>query len=160
MANQGTPVTIAGATYFVPTQSENPPWGDDLHDAVVALADAASSVNPPGTILLTTFSIANNISSVSNVTGASFDNSLIQSFELSYSLYRGTSTSEGAQVGTLSGTFNRIASTWDMSNEFNGQGGVVFSITSGGQIQYTSSNMGGSSYMGTMKFTATVFSQS
>lgn len=159
MANQGTPVVISGSTYYVPVAGQNPQWGDDLHDTVVALATVSGSINPPGSITPTSFNLANNVSSAANITGATFDVSLVQSFELTYSIYRSTSINEAPQAGTLTGTFHRIANTWDMANEFNGNGGIVFSITAGGQIQYTSSNMSGTSYAGVIKFSATAILQ-
>jgi hypothetical protein len=159
MANQGTPVVINGSTFYIPVAGQNPQWGDDLHDTVVALATVAGAINPPGTITPTSFTLANNVASAANITGASFDVSLIQSFELSYSIFRSTSSNEGAQTGKLTGTFKRMANTWDMANEFNGTAGIVFSITNVGQIQYTSSNLAGSSYAGIIKFSATAILQ-
>jgi len=159
MANQGTPVVINGETYYVPVSGQNPQWGSELHDVVVALATVSGSINPPGSIPLTSFNLANNVSSASNLTGATFDVSLIQSFELNYSIYRSTSITEGSQGGTLSGTYKRMANTWDMANEFNGLAGIVFSITNGGQIQYTSSNLSGTFYAGVIKFSATAILQ-
>ena len=155
----GTPVTISGTTYNVPVQSQSPAWGDDLHDVVVALAAAANSSAGPSDLPMTSFTIANNTSSVANVTGASFDTTLVRSFILQYSIYRATTTTEKCETGTLYGSYKSTAATWDLAQTYSGDSGVVFTITSGGQIQYTSTNFGGASYSGKLKFYANAFLQ-
>lgn len=159
MANQGTPIVISGATFYVPTQSESAPWGDDLHDTVVALAEAVASTSGSSGIPLTTFQLANNQSSSANLTGFSFDVSQVRSFIAQYSLYRATSISEESEVGTIYGTYSSVAATWDFSPQLGGSSTISFSITSGGQVQYTSGNLSGSSYQGQIKFMAVVFLQ-
>jgi hypothetical protein len=70
-------------------------------------------------------------------------------------VYRQTDTalSALAQAGQLRGVFNTQSSTWFMSDDYSGQNsGVAFSILSSGQIQYTSSNIAGANYVGSMKY--------
>lgn len=56
----------------------------------------------------------------------------------------------GAPVGTK----------WSMGRVFFGDdAGMVFSMTDAGQMQYTSTNLNGTDYSGTMKFEATVTQQ-
>ena len=104
----------------------------------------------------TSFTIANNISSATNITSLLFSGITYRSFILDYSIYRSTATASSAvaQVGQLRGVYNTQSSTWYLSDDYSGQNaGVTFSITSSGQIQYTSSSIAGSSYSGTMKYT-------
>ena len=160
MANQGTPVVILGSTYYVPVASQDPNWGSDLHDTVVALADASSASSGPADIPTTSFSLANNTASPSNVTSAVFSTTLVRSFIMSYSIYISTTTTEHSANGTLYGNYKSTAATWDLAETYTGSdSGVTFSITSGGQIQYTTTNVGGSSYSGKLKFNAKVFLQ-
>lgn len=103
----------------------------------------------------TSFTIANNQSSAASVTSLLIDGVSTRSFILDYSIYRQTDTalSAVAQVGQLRGVYNTQSSTWFMSDDYSGQNsGVTFSIQPSGQIQYTSSNITGTNYVGSMKY--------
>lgn len=103
----------------------------------------------------TEFTIANNVAVATNVTDLLFDGALNRAFMLDYSIYRQTDTASSAvaQVGQLRGVYNTQSTTWYLSDDFAGQNaGVTFSITSGGQIQYTSTDIAGANYVGTMKY--------
>jgi hypothetical protein len=102
------------------------------------------------------FSIANNQTLPANITGLIFDPALFRGVEIKYSLYRQTDTilSAKAQMGQLRFVYNTQLSTWFISDDFAGQNaGVEFSINnSTGQIRYTSSEILGSTYVGTLKY--------
>lgn len=103
----------------------------------------------------TSFTIANNQSSAASITGLLFDPISTRSFSLDYVIYRQTDTASSAlaQVGQLRGVYNTQASTWFMSDDFSGQNAAVtFSIQPSGQIQYSSSNIAGANYVGSLKY--------
>jgi hypothetical protein len=100
------------------------------------------------------FTIANN-QATTNVTGLLFDGISTRSFILDYSIYRKTDTAASAlaQVGQLRGVYNTQTSTWFMSDDYSGQNaGVTFSILTSGQIRYSSTNIAGANYSGTLKY--------
>lgn len=154
-----TTVVIAGTTYNIADQGLSPPWGQDQHDLLVAITTQLNSIVGSSDIGLTTFTIANNTSSVANVTGLSFDTSTVRSAIAQYSIYRNSSTTETSECGQIYATYKSVAGTWEIAQSYTGSSGVVFSITSAGQIQYTSTNFSGISYTGTMKFTGKSFLQ-
>jgi hypothetical protein len=97
------------------------------------------------------FSSANNQSSAANVTGFAFANATVRSFKAIASVYINATSSlyesfelTGIQRG--SGWLLQVSSMGDVS-------GIIFSITSSGQIMYTSTNIAGFS-AGTIKFRA------
>lgn len=103
----------------------------------------------------TSFTIANNQSSAANVTGLLIDGVSTRSFILDYSIYRQTDTASSAlaQVGQLRGVYNTQSASWLMSDDFSGQNaGVTFTILNSGQIQYTSTNIAGANYVGSLKY--------
>lgn len=104
----------------------------------------------------TSFSIANNQTSAANITGLVFNPSLFRSVKLEYSLYRQTddALSARAQVGQLRFVYNTQAATWLLSDDFAGQdAGVSFEVDDiTGQVKYTSSNISGANYVGTLKY--------
>lgn len=109
-----------------------------------------SKVN--GDIVPTTFAITNNQSTPANVTGFSFSNGTVFGFDALVVVYIVADTSK-YEVYKLLGI--QKTGGWDMSYITTGDSsGVVFTITSVGQIQYTSPNSSGFS-SGAIKFRAT-----
>ena len=97
--------------------------------------------------------IDNNQVSVANVSNLVFDGAVAKKFIVDYGLYRSTDTTSLAQAGRLRGVYNEEDAEWYLSDDYSGQNaGVTFSITNGGQIQYTSSNMSGTGYVGTLEY--------
>lgn len=122
-----------------------------------ALAVKTYADNIPSSIIVsqTSFTIANNQSSAANITGLLFSPTLFRSVKIEYALYRQTDTagSARAQMGQLRFVYNTQAASWFVSDDFAGQdAGVTFSITSSGQIQYTSTNISGTNYSGNLKY--------
>ena len=103
----------------------------------------------------TSFTIANNQAAAASITGLLIDGVSTRGFILEYSIYRQTDTalSALAQLGQLRAVYNSQSSTWFMSDDYSGQNsGVTLTIQPSGQIQYTSSNIAGANYVGTMKY--------
>lgn len=153
------PVNINGTTYNLPTQSESPPWGDDLDALLQALIAVSTSAIGPADILTTNFTVANNVAAPTNVMGLSFDTSTVRSAIVSYSIYRSSSTTEMSEAGQMLLTYKSTAGTWELAQYDVGSSGVTFTITNAGQVQYTASNFGGINYVAKMKFKATTFLQ-
>ena len=105
------------------------------------------------------FTLVNNQTSAADITSLIFNPSTYRGFKVEYSIYRETSTvgSGAAQIGQLRGIYNTKLAEWYLSEDFSGNSsGIEFSITSAGQIQYTSSDFdainGSPSYIGTLKY--------
>jgi hypothetical protein len=104
-----------------------------------------------GDINETSFSVVNNQSVAANVTGLAFANASVRSFEALVSVY----------IDATSGLFESIklqgiqkTSSWSMSQTSVGDASLItFSITTAGQIQYTSASYPGF-VSGTIKFRA------
>lgn len=94
-----------------------------------------------GDIDETSFSASNNQSSVADVTGFAFANGTVRSFSALVSVSI-DATSDLFEQFTLEGI--QKSSGWEMSSSSLGDNsGVEFSITSGGQVQYTSTDVSG-----------------
>jgi hypothetical protein len=91
----------------------------------------------------TSFAAANNQNVAANVTGLAFANATVRGF-IAWITVTITSSSPGQQAFTffeLKGVQN--ATGWRLNSSYVGDNsGVAFSITSAGQIQYTSPNTG------------------
>jgi len=99
-----------------------------------------------GDIDQTSFPASNNQSSAANITSFVFSNAVTRGFEAVVTIERGSTYAEY----TLKGI--QKSSSWEMSQDYIGDDtGIAFSITSSGQIQYTSTNTG---FGATIKFRA------
>lgn len=114
---------------------------------------AAVAAGSTGDIVQTSFSAANNQSSAANVTGLAFANGSVRSAEVLYSIAL-SATSSKFEVGKL--LLVQRGSDWQLSQQYAGDNaGFVFTVTSAGQVQYTSPNSAGFS-SATIKFRAIV----
>lgn len=152
-------VTINNTTYTLPLQADEAPWGSDLSDIIQALIDVANTVTSPGDISTTTFVLANNQASTAPVTGLAFDPALVRSATVTYSIYRSTTTDEVAEHGVMLIAYKSTDNSYEIARYSVGDAGVEFSIPSTGQAQFTSSNLAGASYAGSLKFNAKAFVQ-
>jgi hypothetical protein len=127
--------------------------GITITNSAGGITIAASAQGATGDIAMTTFSGANNVTTAANVTGLAFANASVRSFVAQVSVYIAATTSlyelfqlTGIQNGT--GWYLAVSSTGDTS-------GYSFSITTAGQVQYTSTNVTGFT-SGNVRFRAQV----
>lgn len=91
----------------------------------------------PGDIGETSFTAADNQAAPDDVVGLAFANATVQSFEALVSIVRDATY----EVYKLNGI--QKASSWEMEQSAVGDDtGIVFSITTAGQVQYTSTSTG------------------
>lgn len=113
------------------------------------------ATSSPGDLPEGTFSSSNNVASPTNVTGFSFANATVRGFDAIVTVFI-DATSDLFEEFKLQGI--QKGSLWEMSTSSTGDdSGVTFSITTSGQIQYTSTNVAGFT-AGTIKFRAQTLS--
>lgn len=133
------------ATNYTPTDTSVKGHLDGIDTALVA--------GVSGDIALTSFSAANNQVAAANVTGFAFANGTVRSFRALVSVAI-DATSDLFEQFTIDGI--QKSASWEISVVSVGDNsGITFSITSAGQIQYTSSNVTGF-VSNTIKFRAQV----
>lgn len=96
-----------------------------------------------------TFTVANNQVAAANVTGLLFDSTRELAVRVLGRLKRSTSLTSFIEMVELLAVYD--GTDWKL--EFRGShddSGVEFSITSGGQVQYTSTNITGTGYQGSL----------
>lgn len=93
------------------------------------------------------FNLENNQSSPANIAPLAFDNQITSHAVIEYFVQRIHSTpSENLQAGRLTVFYRYNTFDWVLTNTTEGSSGspgVTFSITSTGQIQYTTTNISG-----------------
>ena len=99
--------------------------------------DAGKLIASAGDINETQFTAADNQATPANVTGLAFANGTVRSFEVLLSIVRGSTYAQYRLNGIQRG------SDWAMTQSDVGDvTGLTFTITSAGQIQYTSTSTG------------------
>lgn len=94
-----------------------------------------------GDIRETSFSAANNQTTSANVTGLAFNNAIVRSFDAHISVEI-DATSNLYEIYNIRGVQKDAG--WNITITSSGDdSGIDFTITSTGQVQYTSSNVGG-----------------
>jgi len=136
--------SLAGNSYFLDEDDMN---SDDAtkvpsQQSVKAYVDSqVGGVGSAGDISETSFAAANNQAAAANVTGLAFANGVVRSFKALVSVEI-DATADLYESYELMGI--QKGSGWDMSIESVGdESNIVFSITSAGQVQYTSANEAG-----------------
>jgi hypothetical protein len=123
-------------------------WFNALKNAGAALEGFLGG----GFVGETSFSIANN-TGPSDVTGLVLAQATYKSAILFVEVRRKTDSTEAISVGMLKLYYRAATSDWALVDELSGdEDGVTFTITAAGQLQYTTDNMAGSGYTGTMKY--------
>ncbi len=110
-------------------------------DAGTDWAVAGAAITPVGDIPETPFAAANNQAAAADVTGLVFANASVRSFKAEVSVYI-NATGALYEKFTLEGV--QRGANWVMSSASVGDtSNFVFSITTAGQVQYTSGNEAG-----------------
>jgi hypothetical protein len=102
--------------------------------AIAAGGGGGGSVPSP-----TTFSLLANQPAPANVTALSYNPVTDLGFILEYTIYATGSPSDFPVIGRLRGIYNTTGGYWETSTDYAGvDGGFTLSITTLGQVQYTS----------------------
>lgn len=153
-------LVVNNNTFAYPIPGDEPGWGEGATDWAVEVTGVLDSLQGSNDIPQTSFTVANNTSSVADVVGLLFNPAQVRSAVVEYSIYRKTDSNELAEKGTLEIIYKNggtIGSKWTLGRVFFGDdGGMLFTMTDAGQVQYTSTNLAGTNYTGTMHFSARV----
>lgn len=158
-------LTVNNTPYEYPASGDEPGWGEAATGWAQEVTDVLNSILTSDDILQTTFTVANNISVATNVTGLSFNIASARAAFVEYSIYRksDSTTSGTAESGVMHLIYDTSAasgSRWTLVvSGIAGNAGVTFTITDAGQIQYKSTDIGATNYNGVMKFTARTLQQ-
>jgi len=149
-------VTIKGLGFTIPETGERD-WGTEVTSWIQQISSAVSDLTVAGDVKLISVSVSNNQGSVANIENLNFDTATIRHAIVEYAVYRVTTTEELSQTGNLYLTYKSNANTWEIVDNAVGDAEITFTITNAGQVQYVTTNMGGSSYTGKMSFRGRVF---
>jgi hypothetical protein len=105
----------------------------------------------------TYFKLVNNQSTDADIDGLSFDSRRESQATIDYLIQRVTDSVELIESGIMIAVFRPTLAAWDifdLGTPGPDNGGVTFSITAGGQVQYTSTNVAGTEAISKITFRA------
>jgi hypothetical protein len=149
-------LTIGNDEFEFPIEGENPGYGSEITDWAETVTEALSTVQKPNDIVTTSATIVNTPGTYS-VPGFTFSTTEVISISCRYSVNRTTTgpTATYVETGFIEGYYD--GTNWGISVRSIADAQLKFSITSGGQIQYTiASPLPGSSHTGLIVFEAKV----
>lgn len=154
-------LTVNNIPYAYPVSGDEPGWGGDATGWAEGVTNVLSDLLGPNDILETAFNIANGQGpAAADITGLVFNSASVRAAQINYSIYRQTTTTSADETGVIQIKYNNFTGAWSIQ-QFNilGSGGVNFSITAGGQVQYTSTLLGGTGVTSILKFRAKTLQQ-
>ena len=134
-------VQIGSDIFNIPVEGEGAGWGEELTDFFKAIGDSLATVQNAGDILPTSFALANNQTSYSNITGLNFDTAQVISTEVDYFIKRiyDSGASVVVETGKMLGYYD--GTDFVIARDQVGDTGITIDVTSAGQFQYKSSNL-------------------
>jgi len=97
--------------------------------------------------------ILNSQASPVNVTGLVFDKLKVRAAQYFYEILQSTASANLQEIGSFFVKYNSASDTWSVhTNQQGDSSGIEFSISSSGQVQYTSGTLAGSGYAGEATF--------
>ena len=152
---------VNNTPYQYPTSGDEPGWGGDATGWAVGVTNVLNDIVGPDDILETAFNVANNQSTAANVTGLIFNTASVRAAVIQYAIFRisDSNPSGQAESGEIHIVYDNLAGWSITQGDINGEAGVTFTILPSGQVQYTSTDIGSTNYVGDMKFRARALQQ-
>jgi hypothetical protein len=129
----------------------SPDWWNALRTAGMELEGIVGAAVAP-----TAFTFANNTAVAANVTGLLFSSASYKSAKAWVNVRRTTASNKAFSEVEIWLYYDTVLSSWVLADvvEHGAASGLTFTVTSVGQVQYTSTNMAGASYSGVSQFSA------
>lgn len=154
-------LTINSIPYQYPTSGDEPGWGGPATDWASAVTDVLNNLLGPNDILQTSFDVANNQTSFANITGLVFDAASVRKASVDYAVSRLSEDNPSGftEGGTIEIVYDNNAGWSHAIGGVVGNAGIYFFVTSLGQVQYKTTDIGDDSYVGVITFTAKCLNQ-
>lgn len=152
---------VNNSPFAYPISGDEPGWAPGATGWAEAVTDVLNDLVGPNDILETAFNVANNQTTFSDVTGLIFNSAQVRSAEITYSVYRISSLNPSgyAETGTMNVLYDNAVGWSINQGNILGNSGTQFQILASGQLQYKSTDIGSTSYIGLLKFRAKALAQ-
>lgn len=149
----------------VPTSSQAPNWSEGVVDAFTAISETLSTFAGQFDVPSQSQIIDTSNPGIPNtdITALSFPITSVRSVDITYSIFRTTSSTTVYETGHILAIYspsNSVGSKWELSQDMVGDGKIAFNMTDLGQVQFTATTIAGSGHTGKISFLAKAILQS
>lgn len=157
-------ITISGTVIDFPDTAESPDWSSAVIEFALAVESALSGLAGPFDVSPQIMNIDSyNPGTTVDIPNLAFPTTDVRGAFIRYSVYRNTSTDTQTESGQIIITYNpanSIGSKWEIIRSFTGDASILFNITDTGQIQFSTTALGGLNHTGRISYAANALLQS
>lgn len=152
-------ITISGNVIPFPTSGQDPNWAPAVTEFAQAVEEALSSVTGQFDVSPQVYTMIANVNTNVDLPNLSFSTTNVRGAFIEYTVYRTTAAPALAyEAGNIMVIYN--GSSWEISQDYVGDGDISFNITNTGQVQFSSTALTGSGHSGKIGYKATALLQS
>lgn len=148
------PLSVNNTVFNYPTAGDPKGWGEEATAWATEVSLVLNDLKGPNDVLQSTSLILNNQSVMTDIIRLLFDPSSVRTAEISYNIVRSTNDESKNESGVITITYDAKLGLFGISQESDGDSGVVFDVTNLGQVQYSSNLLNGLNYSGIITFRA------
>jgi hypothetical protein len=154
-------ITIQGRVIEFPSSAASPNWAGPVVEFAEAVEDALSGVAGAYDVSPQVYTLSSDVNTNVDVPLLNFPTSNVRSAFIRYAIYRTSNTTVEAETGSLEIVYNSNAGTWQSCREAVGNDTkLTFNVTNAGQVQFSTTAIGGTYSTGTLTYTAQAILQS
>lgn len=153
-------IVVGGEIIEFPSSGAQANWSPALIQFAEATAGVLAGVAGSYDVSPQIYSIVSDVNTNVNVPLLTFPIANVRSAMIRYAIYRVSDTTTEAETGVVEIVYNNATSSWQISREATGtDNGLTFSVTNVGQVQFSTTAIGGTYTSGTLSYAATAILQ-
>jgi len=156
-------ITIQGTVIDFPASADSPNWAPAVTLFAQLTADALSTAVGTFDVSPQVLNIdSSNPISNASVPNLTFSTSDVRAAFIRYSVSRQTSTTTVVECGEIRVVYNAngpVSNKWEIDQNRTGNANISFSITDNGQVQYSTTALGGINHVGRLTYEARALQQ-
>lgn len=157
-------LTVNGTSYEFPENNEDPNWAQDVTQWAEAMSLAVTDLQAASDLIVGSEVIGNNVTSSTPIPDLVFSPQTIRAVHIAYVVHRKSTANPSGnyETGTIYVVYDEDAasgSIWNIGLNRIGTAGVSFTMTDFGQLEYTSTDINSTGYVGSMTYSVKVFLQ-
>lgn len=154
-------ITIQGQIIEFPSSAQSPNWAEPVIEFAEAVEGALSGLAGSFDVPPQVYTLTSDVNTNLDIPLLSFPTSNVRSAFIRYAIYRTSDTTTEAETGTLDVIYNATLGSWQICREAVGTDTkAIFNITNTGQVQMTTTAIGGTYVTGTLSYLAQAILQS
>lgn len=148
-------ITIQGKIIQFPSSAQSPNWATPIIEFAEAVEAALAGLAGAYDVSPQIYTVSSDVNTNVDVPLLSFPTSNVRGAYIRYSFYRTSDSATEAETGTLDIVYNSAAGSWQMAREAVGTDTkLTFNVTNAGQVQFTTTAIGGTYVSGVLSYTA------